>query len=71
MCILMESYVDQLRLLMKAQGITQKELAQKAGTSEAAVTNAFNGKNGITFERAERWANCLGATLKIQVLQKV
>jgi DNA-binding Xre family transcriptional regulator len=54
-----------------SKGITQKELAERLGVSEAQVSrDERNEYHGITVERASRILTALGARLTTQVVQE-
>ena len=51
-----------------ANGLTQKELAEKLGVSEAMVSrDERNEYHGITVERAQRILDAMGETLRFEV----
>lgn len=54
-----EVFRENLRRLMQLQGITQAELAKKAGTSEPAISRILSGRDGVTLARGERIAAAL------------
>lgn len=54
-----------------ANGLTQKELAQKLGVSEAQVSrDERNEYHGITVERTQRILNAMGEALRLEVEER-
>ena len=54
-----------------ANGLSQRELAEKLGVSEPQVSrDERNEYNGITIERAQRVLEAMGESLRIQVEDK-
>jgi transcriptional regulator with XRE-family HTH domain len=54
-----------------ANGLSQRELAEKLGVSEAQVSrDERNEYHGITIERAQRVLEAMGESLRIQVEDK-
>ena len=58
---------DAIRAAMKADGITQKELAVKAGwATQQAVGNALNRANGLRVETFVKMARAMGYDIVIR-----
>jgi ribosome-binding protein aMBF1 (putative translation factor) len=54
-----------------ANGLSQKELAERMGVSEAQVSrDERNEYHGITVERAQRILDAMGETLRFEVKEK-
>ncbi|GAB4035043.1 helix-turn-helix domain-containing protein [Spirosoma gilvum] len=49
-----------IREARKANGLTQKELAEKLGVGEPAVNGYEGGKQNLTIETLQRIADALG-----------
>jgi transcriptional regulator with XRE-family HTH domain len=55
-----------LYLRAQGQGITQREWAQRAGLSQAALSNALNGTApNVTIGKIRRLADAIGVDFKI------
>jgi ribosome-binding protein aMBF1 (putative translation factor) len=52
-----------LRNEMQLQGVSQRELAKRAGTSYAGINRILQGKQDPTLELADRLADALGMEL--------
>lgn len=59
---LVHSIIENCRL----QSITQRELAEKSGLTEASISRYFNGERSPNIKNAEKMARALG--LKIAML---
>jgi DNA-binding XRE family transcriptional regulator len=57
----------QLRNLRKQAGLTQAELATRAGVSPATVCNLENGKVNISLSKLEQIAKALKATVHVNI----
>ncbi len=51
----------------KQQGITQKELSEKTGITQADISRIENGSRNPSLAMLKRLANGLGMTLKLEV----
>lgn len=60
-------FTSDLYQLMKAQGFTKKDLADRLGTSKAYVTKIFQGDANFTAESMTRIAHALNGRVKIHV----
>jgi len=58
---------NQLRNLRKQAGITQAELAARAGVSPATICNLENGKVNISLAKLEQIAKALNATVHVNI----
>lgn len=56
---------DQFKAMAKAQGMTFKELADKASMSEKGLHNKFN-RESITFKDVQRLLAVLGKTIEFK-----
>lgn len=56
---------DQFKAMAKAQGMTFKELADKAGLNENGLHNKFN-RESITFKDVQRLLAVLGKTIEFK-----
>nr|ADY57814.1 helix-turn-helix domain protein [Rubinisphaera brasiliensis DSM 5305] len=70
MCCTMDDFVSQLVSHMRANGITQKQLATAVGTSQAGVSRVLKGSEKLTFDRAERFARAVGMRIHLE-LEKI
>ena len=61
--VAMNCFARNVRHLLQQNGITQVELAERAGIHGPNVNRILMGKEGITIERAERIASALGVKL--------
>jgi len=58
-----------VRQLLQERGLTQAEAARLLGTSQARVSELYNGKvAGITYDRLLGWLNALGNDVQITVV---
>lgn len=55
----MENVTNRLKELRKQAGLTQIELAERAGTAQSHIANIEKGKRDIDFELAYRLAKAL------------
>ena len=60
---LVHSIIENCRL----QSITQRELAEKSGLTEASISRYFNGERSHNIKNAEKMASALG--LRIVMLK--
>ena len=60
---LVHSIIENCRL----QSITQRELAEKSGITEASISRYFNGERSPNIKNAEKMASALG--LRIVMLK--
>jgi transcriptional regulator with XRE-family HTH domain len=58
---------DQLILLRKQRGLTQKELAEKAGTTQAVVSRLENVSVRASLETIVRLAEALDAVVELKL----
>ena len=65
-----EIFRHNVRMLMDDRGLTQAEVAEAIGTSAPNISRVLAGKEGITFERAERIANYFGYPLSALIADK-
>ena len=63
----MSQFTEQIQKLIKDSGLTQSEAAAVIGMDPGNLSRILNGKEGLTFDRAEHIANSLGATLSVKV----
>ena len=61
---LVHSIIENCRL----QSITQRELAEKSGLTEASISRYFNGERSPNIKNAEKMASALG--LRIVMLNE-
>ena len=61
---LVHSIIENCRL----QSITQRELAEKSGITEASISRYFNGERSPNIKNAEKMASALG--LRIVMLNE-
>lgn len=61
----MKTLRDQIRQAMTAQGLTQRELAEKAGISERTLAGYLNGETAIGIDKLERISAALDTALVI------
>jgi transcriptional regulator with XRE-family HTH domain len=59
--------MNQLRNLRKQAGLTQAELAARAGVSPATVCNLENGKVNISIAKLKQIAKALKATVHVNI----
>lgn len=57
---------EMIRETRKAKGLTQKELGEKLGISESAVSKYESGKENPTAELIQKVADALGVSLEIR-----
>lgn len=60
----------QLISLRIARGLTQKDLAEKVGTSQSVIARIENGEQNITINTLNKLTNALEANLRIKLLAK-
>lgn len=58
-----ETLGKRLKDILAAQGISQAELAARAGTTQAQISAYINQKGSPTLESAERLAGALGVSI--------
>jgi transcriptional regulator with XRE-family HTH domain len=61
--ISMNRFKHNLKIAMKARGITQADLASVLNVKPPAISRMLNTREGITIERAEKLATAVGMTL--------
>lgn len=61
--VAMNRLAANVRSILSARGMSQRELAGIAGMYEANLNRILQGKEGVTIERAERIATALGISL--------
>ena len=49
----------------KLRGMSQRELANKSGLTEASISRYFNGERSPNIKNAEAMANALGLELRL------
>ena len=52
------------------KGLTQRELAQKIGTKQSAISRLESGAYNPTFSFLQKLADALGVRLKISLMEK-
>jgi ribosome-binding protein aMBF1 (putative translation factor) len=57
------TFRENLRQAMATRGISQRELAEKAGTGYPNLNRVLSGKQNVTLELADRLADALNLTL--------
>jgi ribosome-binding protein aMBF1 (putative translation factor) len=57
------TFRENLRAAMQTRGISQRELAEKAGTGYPNLNRVLSGKQNVTLELADRLADALNLTL--------
>lgn len=62
-----EGTAEILRIMRKTKQWSQKELATKAGLSEASIKGYENGENVMSLEAAVKIANAFGVTPEMLV----
>lgn len=54
--------------IIKRQGLTQVEAAQRCGTDQSTLSKVLRGRVGlVTTDRLIRWLGCLGGSVRITV----
>lgn len=66
-CEAMTEFTEQLRGIMKEQGLTIAATAEKIGMDHGNFSKILNGKEKVTLDRAERIVKKLGATLSVKI----
>ncbi len=61
---------EMARALRRAAGLTQKELAQRMGTTASAVARLEAGGTSPTFATLDRLAGALGVQLRLSVVDQ-
>lgn len=59
--------IDMLRQYMEYDGVTQRELARRAGVSAGSVNEVFRGNATVSIARLELWAAVLGYRFTVQL----
>ena len=54
---------ERVKVLLKARGITQAELAEKIGVQGGTLSNAISGRYSPTLDTLERIAEALGVSV--------
>jgi DNA-binding XRE family transcriptional regulator len=57
--------IDELIELRKRSGLTQKELAERLGTKQSAISRIERGKENLSLPFIRRFARACGATVQI------
>ena len=61
----------QVRRLLRERGLTQVEAARLLGTSQARISELYNGKVAqMTYDRLLGWLNALGSDVQITVVTR-
>ena len=60
--------VEKLCAIRKAAGLTQKQLAEKLGTTQSYITALEKGRKNATFETLFKFVHACGKTLKFSML---
>lgn len=63
-------FTSDLDRIMRIEGITQSELAERMGTSQAYISKALGGESNFTIQSMVRLALAVGATLQIRLTRK-
>lgn len=63
-------FTMQLHQLMTKKGITNKELAEKIGTSQAYITKVFKGKANFTIATMTKLSKAIGGRVTIHVTRE-
>ena len=59
----------QVRRLLRERGLTQTEAARLLGTSQARISELYNGKVAqMTYDRLLGWLNALGSDVQITIV---
>lgn len=66
----MENFAEQITSLIRARGWSFAAAAEVIGIDRGNLSRILRGKEGLTFERAERIAKALGAELSVNVVEK-
>lgn len=56
---------DDLRMLMRDRGITQKELSRLSGVSESMISLWMNERQNLTIDRLQAIAKALDSQVRI------
>jgi HTH-type transcriptional regulator/antitoxin HipB len=59
------SLIIQLAGIRRAQGLTQREVAARAGIDQAALSHIETGLSGAALDTAERITQALGLELRL------
>lgn len=65
------TFRDNLRTVMESRDISQRELAQKAGTGYPNLNRVLQGKQNVTLELADRIADALDISLTELLSKKI
>jgi len=68
--LVMENFAQQLRAVIVSRGLTMSAAAGIAGMDTGNFSKVINGKEGLTFERAERIASALGLEIDVRIREK-
>ncbi len=52
------------------EGLTQKEIAEKMGTKQSAISRFESGKGNPTLQFMQKLADALGAKMKVTIAKK-
>lgn len=52
------------------EGLTQKEIAEKMGTKQSAISRFESGKGNPTLQFMQKLADALGAKMKVTITKK-
>lgn len=59
-----------VRMIMASKNLTISAVAAAVGTSQSSLSNVLAGKEGVSFNRAERIAKHLGYELAAMIVEK-
>ena len=62
---LADDYVDMVRLFMRAEEVSQRELARRLRVTEARVSQLLNEPGNLTITTMERVAEVLGFEIQV------
>lgn len=61
---------DSMREIRKKRGLTQEEVAGRAGISQAHYTHVEGGRRPVSIKRLSKVANVLGCELSFKLREK-
>ncbi len=59
---------DAIRYALDQSGMTQVELAERAGVTQKHISQVLSGKSGLSFDFAERLLGILGRRLDVKAV---
>lgn len=63
----MDQFILAIQQIIADSGLSLRDAAVEIGMAPGNLSKILNGKERVTFDRAERIANRLGATLSVDV----